>query len=677
MPDSRIKRTVSNFFIFALLLGTFTFVAPIQQSKAAQGVECEIGSIEACPATSPQEIYNLYGTTADKTYWLKVNGVATQVYLKMNRTRSDNGAWILLMKGAQGTTRFGYSSDLFTSDTTTLNTSSLNETSSADSKFAVYNTLTLSKMLAVLKNPVAGSVGAFGDIQNNAFGGHVWLETLTAASTAYSRLQTTANLNSPATDAFGSVPKTKYYTSSAATTQVFSYQAGYGRYGFNGSPCTNTDFRYRWGIAWNQESDWGSCDVIVGIGLAGTSLNSPGDQVRWSGVTTGSGGGNVGRGNMDFQIWGKVAEPSLSAPTSVAVTNPTSGQVNLSWSAPSGVTPVDYVVQYKASGAAAYTNSFVVSDQTTASVTGLSGGVAYNFRVFARTSSNSTADPTLSTLTTTVKGSQSLTFATTSYSKAFGETQTVTATSAGSGVITYSVGSSTACTISSSTVTITAASGTCAVTASRAEDDNYFAATSTNSVTITVSKASQAVLTLTSITTPFLTNLRLTTTGGTDTGTVSFSVSNVGSAGCSITSSDSLTSTSAGSCQVVATKLGTTNYLPAYDTQTITISKANLVLATSVAATLKYGSTTSATYSADRSVGVGGIPAISGSLAYETSTSTACNINSATGLVTMNRASGTCSVRVRLSTVYFFQDTFSAFVSITPAKSVAIIVSGV
>jgi hypothetical protein len=193
--------------------------------------------------------------------------------------------------------------------------------------------------------------------------------------------------------------------------------------------------------------------------------------------------------------------------------------------------------------------------------------------------------------------------------------------------------------------------------------------------TLTISRATQASFSLSSVSGVFLTNLRLTTSGGTDTGTVSFSVSNVGSAGCSITSSDSLTSTSAGSCQVVATKLGTTNYLPAYDTRTVTISKANLVLTTSVAATIKYGSTTSATYSTDRSVGSLGIPAISGSLTFETSTSTACNINSATGLVTMNRASGTCSIRVRLSNDTNFQDTSSALVSITPAKADAIIVT--
>ena len=55
----------------------------------ANANNCQVGSSSSCPATSPQEIYNLYGTTADGTFWLRVNGVATQVFLKMNRTNSE------------------------------------------------------------------------------------------------------------------------------------------------------------------------------------------------------------------------------------------------------------------------------------------------------------------------------------------------------------------------------------------------------------------------------------------------------------------------------------------------------------------------------------------------------------------------------------------------------------
>lgn len=674
MLKSQKRHLLRRSLSVVLFLATFSFIAPIQPSSAAQDAECIIGSNSLCPATSPQEIYNIYGTTTDGTYWIKVGGNATQVVLKMNRTGSDNGAWILLMKGIRGSTNFYHNSSAFTNNAYVLNDNSLADDVTTDAKFSVYNTLTLSKMLAVLKDPAAGTVGAFGDIQNNAFGGHVWLETLPSASTAFNRLDSTLDLNSPANSTYTSVPKSKYFTSSSGT-QVFSYQAGFGRYGFNGSPCSNAAMKYRWGIAWNQESDWNSCDVVVGIGL-GSYV--PGDQVVWTGVNTGSVTSNTGHGNMGFQIWGKVAEPSLAAPTSVAATVASSSQVDLSWAAPSGVTPTDYVVQYKPSGNAytsAGSKSFLVSGQTTASITGLSSGTTYNFRVFARTGTDSTANPTSSTVNATLKSSQTLSFATTSYTKAIGETQTVTATSAGTGLITYSAGASAACTVSGSTVTITASTGTCTITASRAADDTYLAADSTNSVSITVSKAVQATLTLTSTSAVFLTNLRLLTTGGSGPGAVSYSVSSSGTAGCAVSNGDSLTATSAGSCVVVATKATSTDYLAAYDTRTVTVSKAPLTLTTSVSASLKYGSTATATYSASRSLGVGSVPNLTGTLAYETSTTTACNVNATTGVVTMYRATGTCSVRVSLVNDTNFVDTSSALVSITPALADALVIS--
>ena len=176
---------------------------------------------------------------------------------------------------------------------------------------------------------------------------------------------------------------------------------GYGLYGFNSDICNGTANRYRWGISWNQEADWGSCDVVVGIGLGGTSQNSPGDQVRWSGVVNGSVNANTGHGNMGFQIWGKVAEPSLNGVQSLAATA-SGSTATLTWSAPSGATPTDYVVQYKTSTESRYTNAKIVTGQTSTSITGLSAATSYNFRVFARTSSNSTSLANASAVTLAV-----------------------------------------------------------------------------------------------------------------------------------------------------------------------------------------------------------------------------------------------------------------------------------
>ena len=404
--ENKRTRGLHTFLISVLIASSLPLISVFvgaPAAQAAQGSECVIGSSAACPATSPQEIYNLYGTTTDGAYYIKVNGVATQVFLMMNRTGSDNGGWILLMKGTQGTSNFAYTSDKFTSNTTTLNTSSLANDVTTDAKFSVYNDLSIVKMLGVLRNPAAGTITANGDIASNAFNGHVWFETF-SASTAYSKLTTTTSLNSPANDNFTSVPERKWKTA-ASGSQVLSYQGGFGRYGFNGTPCSNTDFQYRWGIAWNQETDWNSCDVVVGIGLVG---RSPGDHVIWTGVTTGSVTSNTGHGNTGFQIWGKVAEPSLGAPTSLTATAAGSGQMNLSWGAPAATSPTDYVVQYKTAAAGSYSNSFIVSGQTTASITGLTNGASYNFRVFARTSADSTTSANVANSTVTKSVSSTL-----------------------------------------------------------------------------------------------------------------------------------------------------------------------------------------------------------------------------------------------------------------------------
>jgi len=189
--------------------------------------------------------------------------------------------------------------------------------------------------------------------------------------------------------------------------------------------------------------------------------------------------------------------------------------------------------------------------------------------------------------------------------------------------------------------------------------------------TLTIARASQSALALSSTSSTYLTNLKLLTTGGSDIGVVSFSVDNSGTAGCSISNSDSLTSTTAGTCQVVATKAGTSNYLPTYDTQTITFSKASLGLGISLTGSslVKYGDTTTVTYSTNRSLGSAGIANLTGSISYSTESSNSCSVNSSTGVITMVAGSGACSVKVALSSDTNYLDTSSATVSVTPRKA--------
>jgi hypothetical protein len=75
----------------------------------------------------------------------------------------------------------------------------------------------------------------------------------------------------------------------------------------------------------------------------------------------------------------------------------------------------------------------------------------------------------------------------------YGATATLTTTGgSGNGAVTFSVGASTGCTVSGSTLSVTNASGTCSVTATKADDGTYNAITSAP-VTVALVKANATV----------------------------------------------------------------------------------------------------------------------------------------------------------------------------------------
>jgi hypothetical protein len=114
------------------------------------------------------------------------------------------------------------------------------------------------------------------------------------------------------------------------------------------------------------------------------------------------------------------------------------------------------------------------------------------------------------------------------------------------------------CSISSGVLNATSP-GTCTVAATRAASTNYLIASS-GATTVTISKATQSTVSLTSTSGTFNANISLSASGGTGTGSYSFSVTDAGSAGCSFATGPSLTSSSAGSCTVTVTRAGDNNY---------------------------------------------------------------------------------------------------------------------
>lgn len=355
---------------------------------------CVIGSSSSCPAQSPQEIYNLYGTTTDGTYWLNVNGTATQTFLIMNRSYPNSGAWFLGMKGTKAGTSFSYSSTYWTDQTTTLNTSSLSNDVSTEAKFNAFNYLPVTQLTAVFRDRDSNAFNASGSGSwgTNLFAGHTWAETV-ASQTMFSRFTTNQNL----LDGTGTTPSNfELYRESNSNTAklVFPYMTGYYRYGFNNTVGKS----YRWGTAFNNENTLGnfnSADVGSGIGMDG---NSAASVITFSdsyafGPNGGTGLNNPGTSVVPsgFQIWGKMAAPSITAPATLTRTNLGDGSIRLNIGAVGAAT--EYAVQYKTTAQqwdASTTVRLTSPSASTpsATLTGLASGT-YDFRVWSRATNNS------------------------------------------------------------------------------------------------------------------------------------------------------------------------------------------------------------------------------------------------------------------------------------------------
>jgi hypothetical protein len=143
-------------------------------------------------------------------------------------------------------------------------------------------------------------------------------------------------------------------------------------------------------------------------------------------------------------------------------------------------------------------------------------------------------------------------------------TTTVAATGGnGLGSVSISVAesSNSVCSLSGSLLTALTA-GDCVIVATKAADTNYFQAS--ESVNVTISKASQAPLVITATRTTLsviggLTTSTLSFTGGTGTGASSWGIDPRSLDNCSL-SGVTVTAVAVGECLVVLTKLGDTNY---------------------------------------------------------------------------------------------------------------------
>ena len=304
----------------------------------------------------------------------------------------------------------------------------------------------------------------------------------------------------------------------------------------------------------------------------------------------------------------------------------------------------DGTVTYEVVPGGSATGCALSNSSATATLTATSAGTC---KIKATKAGDGTYNPASTTASdfTFNKANQSLSFTTTSYSLSYGQSQTVSATGTGTGSITYSiVGASPPCTVSGASVTITTGSGTCTVSATISADQFYNSANSSNNVTITITRSNQATLAAAQVTSTaaytgsaYTATPSFSTTGGSGTGAVTYSVETGTASTCALSNSSAsatLTASSSGTCLIKATKAADDNYNSA--------TSANITFTFTVA-------TQSITFAAlsDRVLGSGTFTvsatggASGNAVTFTSATTDKCTVSTAT--VTLV-ATGTCTI---------------------------------
>jgi|GEM_PF-2050895 len=231
------------------------------------------------------------------------------------------------------------------------------------------------------------------------------------------------------------------------------------------------------------------------------------------------------------------------------------------------------------------------------------------------------------------KISQSTVTLTSSNSMVFGQSMLLVGSGgSGSGSLSYSYVSG-PCAVSGSSVEATGA-GSCVVTATRASDTNYNAATSAD-FTITVAKAAQSINFTSTVPSTIVSGTTYTPAATASSGlSVGFTISTGDPGVCSITGGV-VTFVASGTCVIQAAQSGDSDYLSATSvTQTLVAGKINQTIA--------FPAITGKDFD-DPAFLAGATVSSSRTVTYATSTRLVCEVNASTGLISITTV-GDCTV---------------------------------
>ncbi|MCX8529785.1 MAG: fibronectin type III domain-containing protein, partial [Rhodoluna sp.] len=311
----------------------------------------------------------------------------------------------------------------------------------------------------------------------------------------------------------------------------------------------------------------------------------------------------------------------------------------------SSLTPTYSLGSATTNGACSVTSSGTVSL--------LAGGVCY---VVADQAGNDAFEPAPSFTYhfSVIRAAQATLSISSATSVAYGSTLGLTTSGgSGSGAVTYSTTGT--CSVSGATLTVGVPGSACTVTAYKAFDAQYASASSATE-TITVTRATQATLTIDSTDTVVYGDIiALTTTGGSGSGSVTYSTTGT----CYVTNAILSVGDAGSSCTVTATKAQSTYFSAASSAaQTITITRASQTISIT-------SSPTSPTALDTYLVQAAATSGLSVVVSIDSSTSSACSVSGST--VTF-LTSGSCVINANQSGGTNFTAASQVQQTITVAK---------